>query len=1072
MRNLSNTGSPRNNNNNNNKYRRRHGTSHGTSSFSLLLPSCFKNRRTILLFVSLKLVALVVVLRSYKYYNHNPHGNHNHSNNNEGTKHSSRWRPLHRMYWSNHYNDHENVPINSILYNTYKEQPRKYEHRIAMLLPYSTTEPTNYASILSYFSLFCYSVAGTADIMDFYIFHTGIISYDDTTGTSMSNQSDIRDGTTLRHCPPNVIFINLQDYYGLAQYLLRVVDVKYNDTTTTTGTKNPSATTPIMKYEELIDLVQSYIKMNPYGLVEFKPALGHIFQEYIVQPNYTHWGYTDFDILFGDISRWITYEELNDYDIVTYTFGDQQRLYVRGQFTIHKNIPSTINQLWRQCSYLSNLDQRFEAIIQHSQKYHVESAEGCYSDVLLNQTNISIKFAVKAWTDIYTDDTVYSHGIAISQSPISGRQVIYKLGKNNRNSTSSQSLYQLRSSWFETDDTVYSDRTIDIQRSVGERIRLDDPYDTTSKPCMYWALSKYQSKLCLKDGIVSSNDIVYFINGVLYKQQYENLPIQDGTIVTTPLFHFQEWKRTYRYEQLATIHSSSTAIQTYLLLPEGVIPMIASSSASSSKRKQEPLLSRYNFKKKDVLSPLGITDMKTWNVLGSNYDKNQLPLPSYCIRSRLDGSKRHSRCDTAISWHESERIKILSNAPGWKKNNINVNTDVTLVLTLQFLSSWNVDTNLEIVQSVIDNLKLNIHRWYGQPCVVVISIPYSFHKQATEYLQNQLNEETNPNLMFCWIAIIPHDQTQENDDNDEDTISRKALMNMAIDMVPTRWYISGIELERGLVLSMDTSYFAHRTALSFSTLRGNIFILPQFGDIGLSNDEMKGNEQDYSLTSSLNFTMEDVIRYKRYNAVKPLAKEIGMDCVDQGEKTNEFVSMIIEAWLADSLVEIGSVRSDIDFEEMNIRRIRSLDKIQQSIIEMAQSGKEEDYVKSALYTFNESPILLTDNLGPFDGIQTNEVVREIEAFGSIRCYNSVRLSQMILMHYTLNMLPGAFVFKNPNTRIIHEEVNKQPRKGCPAMCTNFLDDDEFVLSGIAWTEIKRSAKTAIVWAETTGVTSS
>merc|ERR1712238_149628 len=95
--------------------------------------------------------------------------------------------------------------------------------------------------------------------------------------------------------------------------------------------------------------------------VEFKPALGHIFRQYL--EGYTHWGYSDLDIMFGDLERWITPDELIDYDIVTYGFGDQHRVYLRGQFTIHRNDPEKINQLWRECNYLSHMDMRFAQVL-------------------------------------------------------------------------------------------------------------------------------------------------------------------------------------------------------------------------------------------------------------------------------------------------------------------------------------------------------------------------------------------------------------------------------------------------------------------------------------------------------------------------------------------------------------------------------------------------------------------------------------------------------------------------------------------------------------------------------------
>ena len=43
-------------------------------------------------------------------------------------------------------------------------------------------------------------------------------------------------------------------------------------------------------------------------LVEYKPATGHVFADYLGE--YTHWGYSDLDIAWGDLPRWITPDEL------------------------------------------------------------------------------------------------------------------------------------------------------------------------------------------------------------------------------------------------------------------------------------------------------------------------------------------------------------------------------------------------------------------------------------------------------------------------------------------------------------------------------------------------------------------------------------------------------------------------------------------------------------------------------------------------------------------------------------------------------------------------------------------
>lgn len=56
---------------------------------------------------------------------------------------------------------------------------------------------------------------------------------------------------------------------------------------------------------------------NPYYMVEFKPALGWVFREYL--KDYTHWAYGDLDVFFGDLTKgWLEASEMREYDVVTY----------------------------------------------------------------------------------------------------------------------------------------------------------------------------------------------------------------------------------------------------------------------------------------------------------------------------------------------------------------------------------------------------------------------------------------------------------------------------------------------------------------------------------------------------------------------------------------------------------------------------------------------------------------------------------------------------------------------------------------------------------------------------------
>lgn len=78
-------------------------------------------------------------------------------------------------------------------------------------------------------------------------------------------------------------------------------------------------------------------------MTEYKPTHGVVFSDYL--RGYSHWSYTDIDMLIGDLPLFIEAEELEAYDIFTYHFGDVYRLYLRGQFAAHQN-REDVNMLW------------------------------------------------------------------------------------------------------------------------------------------------------------------------------------------------------------------------------------------------------------------------------------------------------------------------------------------------------------------------------------------------------------------------------------------------------------------------------------------------------------------------------------------------------------------------------------------------------------------------------------------------------------------------------------------------------------------------------------------------------
>lgn len=64
---------------------------------------------------------------------------------------------------------------------------------------------------------------------------------------------------------------------------------------------------------------------RPYKLCDFKPAYGYIYEEYI--KDYLFWGHCDLDLIFGDLSKFITKELFDKYE----------KIFTVGHLTLYKN---------------------------------------------------------------------------------------------------------------------------------------------------------------------------------------------------------------------------------------------------------------------------------------------------------------------------------------------------------------------------------------------------------------------------------------------------------------------------------------------------------------------------------------------------------------------------------------------------------------------------------------------------------------------------------------------------------------------------------------------------------------
>lgn len=85
-----------------------------------------------------------------------------------------------------------------------------------------------------------------------------------------------------------------------------------------------------VSFDEIKSKIQSFFNFKialdtPYKLCDFRPCFGEVFSQYLI--GYDFWGFTDTDMIYGDIRNFISEEVLNSYD----------KVLGRGHFTLIRN---------------------------------------------------------------------------------------------------------------------------------------------------------------------------------------------------------------------------------------------------------------------------------------------------------------------------------------------------------------------------------------------------------------------------------------------------------------------------------------------------------------------------------------------------------------------------------------------------------------------------------------------------------------------------------------------------------------------------------------------------------------
>jgi hypothetical protein len=220
----------------------------------------------------------------------------------------------------------------------------KDSHRVAVLIPYFG------ASLPGWFHAFAMTALFSNAIFDWIIIATDI--------------EDI------------IIYDNVKIIYRSREDIAKLLE----------GLDN---TVPAQLAGNMTKVLLHLLNAYPYALVEFKPALGYLFDDLI--RGYSHWAYADLDTIIGLAEAVITPNILSTYDLYTVSMGDQYRMYLRGQLTLHKN-NAIVNNLWRKCKYLSSLGERLVEYAKQG-KWSFQSAEGCYSRVAVDDKDLRVLVA-------------------------------------------------------------------------------------------------------------------------------------------------------------------------------------------------------------------------------------------------------------------------------------------------------------------------------------------------------------------------------------------------------------------------------------------------------------------------------------------------------------------------------------------------------------------------------------------------------------------------------------------------------------------------------------------------------
>lgn len=128
-----------------------------------------------------------------------------------------------------------------------------------------------------------------------------------------------------------------------------------------------------------------------YKLCDLKPIYGHIFREYL--ENYSFWGYTDLDLVYGNVADFISPDVFYRSDVIT-----ASEKIVAGHFTLLRN-NEAMRLLYQECAGYRDmlLEEHCQAFDEKCFSAHVK-AEAEVGRLRLYQKNIQLDDCIIWWS--------------------------------------------------------------------------------------------------------------------------------------------------------------------------------------------------------------------------------------------------------------------------------------------------------------------------------------------------------------------------------------------------------------------------------------------------------------------------------------------------------------------------------------------------------------------------------------------------------------------------------------------------------------------------------------------------